>query len=72
MIAHDGFDLDQTAGGLWRCVHSKSRVAGVGLTPEEAKAACDESMKVAKVGAPEPIGQDDTTPIETPKDLTDG
>lgn len=60
----DGFDLDEIAGGLWRCVHSKTRIAGVGLTREAAQAECEANMKIARAeGVPEPIDLEDTTPV---------
>jgi hypothetical protein len=62
-IEHEGFELDETEGGLWRCVHSKTRIAGVGQSREAAKIACVESLNAA---VPEIIEHDDTTPIENP------
>lgn len=62
-VEHEGFELDEIEGGLWRCVHTETRVAGVGPSRESAKAACIENLKIA---VPEIIEHDDTTPIENP------
>ena len=78
MSSHGDFDLDQTAGGLWRCVHVNTRIAGVGGTSEDAKAQCLANMRIAAAGAysvqrendgvPDPVQPNDTTPIVTPVD----
>lgn len=71
-VEHDGFELDQTSEGLWRCVHSETRIAGLGASPEAAKAACLDSMKIAGVGGePTVLTEADTTPIEVPRNEHD-
>ncbi len=63
-VEHEGFELDEH-GGLWRCVHSASRIAGVGATQEGAKRACEANMVIAGVGVPEQIEPTDMTPTES-------